>query len=65
MVPFPPLIGAAVFVAMLTYDKQAAIGLSMDDAAVPDRDELLRCMAEGFSSVTGKPIEVGGFLSEE
>lgn len=62
IVPFPPLIGAAVFVAMLTYNKKACIGLSIDDAAVPDRDVLVKCMAEGFAEVTGKPVSLGGFL---
>ncbi len=62
MVPFPPLIGAAVFVSLLTYNKQACIGMSIDDAAVPDRDVLVQCMADGFAEVTGKPVKLGGFL---
>ena len=36
MVP-PPPIGAAVFVALLTYNGEATIGVAMDDAAVGDR----------------------------
>ncbi len=64
IVPFPPLIGAAIFVAMLTYNKQACIGMSIDDAAVPDRDVLVQCMANGFAEVTGKPVNLGGFIPE-
>ena len=61
VVPLPPLIGAGVFVAMLTYNKVACIGLAIDDAAAPDRDVLIDCMAEGFAQVTGKPVKLGGF----
>ncbi len=64
IIPFPPLIGAAVFVAMLTYNKQACIGLSIDDAAIPDPDVLVRCLADGFAKVTGKPVKLGGFVPE-
>lgn len=59
MVPMPPPIGAAVFVALLTYAGKAAIGVAMDDAAITDRALLMRCLREGFERVTGKPV-IGG-----
>lgn len=60
IVPFPPLIGAAVFIAMLTYNKEACVGISADDAAVGDLDVLMQCIADGFAYVTGKPVSVDG-----
>jgi diacylglycerol O-acyltransferase / wax synthase len=56
LVPLPPPIGAAVFVALLTYDGQATIGIAMDDKAVADRDLLMECMRAGFEKVTGAPV---------
>jgi WS/DGAT/MGAT family acyltransferase len=56
IVPLPPPIGAAVFVALLTYNGQATIGVAMDDRAVADRDLLMDCMRHGFSKVTGTEI---------
>lgn len=62
IVPFPPLIGAAVFIAMLTYNKRACIGITIDDAAVPDREVLVQCIADGFAQITGRPVALGGFV---
>lgn len=56
MVPLPPPIGAAVFVALLTYAGAATIGVAMDDAAVRDRDLLMECMRRGFARVTGGEV---------
>ncbi|MDP3972483.1 MAG: wax ester/triacylglycerol synthase family O-acyltransferase [Candidatus Nanopelagicales bacterium] len=56
MYPLPPTIGAAVFVALLSYDGAAEIGLAIDDAAVPDPDVMKRCMKYGFERVIGKPL---------
>ena len=53
LVPLPPPIGAAVFVALLTYNGQATIGVAMDDKAVSDRELLMECMRHGFAKVTG------------
>ncbi len=63
IVPFPPLIGAAVFIAMLTYNGEACIGISADDAAVDDLDVLMQCLADGFAYVTGKPVAVDGLYA--
>ena len=57
MVPLPPPIGAAVFVALLTYNGEATIGVAMDDAAVGDRELLMECMRHGFEKITGKSID--------
>lgn len=56
MVPLPPPIGAAVFVALLTYAGAATIGVAMDDAAVRDRELLMECMRHGFARVTGGAV---------
>lgn len=59
MYPLVATIGAAVNVTMLTYNGTASIGVSTDDAAVDDRDELIRCLRTGFRTVTGKPVAAG------
>ena len=56
MVPLPPPIGAAVFVALLSYNGEATIGVAMDDAAVTERELLMECMRHGFAKVTGAPV---------
>jgi len=56
MVPLPPPIGAAVFVALLTYNGTASLGVAMDDAAITDRDLLMSCLRAGFAEVIGKPV---------
>ncbi len=56
MYPLPPTIGAAVFVALLSYDGTAGIGLAIDDAAVPEPELMTRCMKYGFERVIGKPL---------
>jgi diacylglycerol O-acyltransferase len=56
IVPLPPPIGAAVFVALLTYTGTASLGVAMDDAAITDRDLLMSSLRAGFSEVIGKPV---------
>lgn len=56
MVPMPPPIGAAVFVALLSYAGSAAIGVAMDDAAITDRELFMKSLREGFAEVIGKPV---------
>jgi len=56
MVPLPPPIGAAVFVALLSYSGTATIGVAMDDAAVADRELLMECMRHGFARVSGGAV---------
>ena len=59
MYPLVATIGAAVNVTMLTYNGTASVGISTDDAAVDDREELIRCLRAGFRTVTGKPVATG------
>ena len=49
--PFGPTIGASLNVTLLSYDGTCCIGLTIDDAAVPDSDVLVHCVAEGFEEV--------------
>ena len=49
--PFGPTIGASLNVTLLSYDGTCCIGLTFDDAAVPDSDVLVHCVAEGFEEV--------------
>ena len=51
-----PRLGAAVNVTLLSYAGLASIGVSTDDAAVPDRELFARCLAEGFAEVVGHPV---------
>lgn len=56
LVPLPPPIGAAVFVALLTYNGEATIGVAMDDKAVADHGMLMDCLRHGFARVTGAQV---------
>jgi WS/DGAT/MGAT family acyltransferase len=59
--PLVPTVGAAVNITLLSYSATwASIGVSMDDAAVPDPDVLVQCLAEGFAEV-GVPVADGAF----
>jgi diacylglycerol O-acyltransferase len=53
--PLVATIGAAVNISMVTYDGSAFIGVSTDDRAVADLDDLLEDLRAGFASVTGTP----------
>jgi len=56
MYPMVSTIGAAVNVTLLSYAGLASIGVSTDDAAVPDRELFAQCLAEGFAEVVGHPV---------
>jgi diacylglycerol O-acyltransferase len=58
MYPLVATIGAAVNVSMVTYDGSAFIGVSADDRAVTDIDDLLADLRTGFAEVT--EAKVGG-----
>jgi len=55
-VPFGPTIGAALNATLLSYDGTCFVGVTFDDAAVPDPDVLMTCLAKGFDEV----LELGG-----
>jgi hypothetical protein len=51
--PLVATIGAAVNVTLVTYDGSAFVGISADERAVPDLDELVEDLRAGFAEVTG------------
>lgn len=56
--PLVPTLGAAVNITMLTYARTwASLGITTDDAAIPDPDVFLACLAEGFAEVGAPPSE--------
>ncbi|MEZ5186271.1 MAG: wax ester/triacylglycerol synthase family O-acyltransferase [Candidatus Nanopelagicales bacterium] len=63
MYPLVATIGAAINVTMLTYNGVASVGISTDDAAVDDRDELVRSLRYGFRQVIGSPVIAGNPLT--
>ncbi len=56
MYPLTATIGAAANITLLSYADSAAIGVSMDDAAIPDRDLFVECLGGGFAEVVGHPV---------
>jgi diacylglycerol O-acyltransferase / wax synthase len=63
MYPLVATIGAAINITMLTYAGVASVGISTDDAAVDDREELVRSLRHGFREVTGAPVIAGNPLT--
>jgi diacylglycerol O-acyltransferase / wax synthase len=51
MYAFAPLAGAAVNVTLLSNNGACCIGVNVDSVAVPDSDQLLRCLDEGFAEI--------------
>ncbi len=51
IVPFAPKAGAAVNIAMLTYDGTAFVGLNIDTRSVPDADAFVEHIRTGFDHV--------------
>jgi WS/DGAT/MGAT family acyltransferase len=49
--PFGPTIGASFNATLLSYDGTCFVGLTIDEAAVPDPDVLVASIAEGFDEV--------------
>jgi hypothetical protein len=50
---FGPTIGAAVNVTLMSYDQTCCVGVNVDTGAVPDLDQMLDSLAEGFDEVLG------------
>lgn len=48
---FGPTIGASANVTLMSYNGTCNIGVTTDHGAVPDPDEFLRCLADGFEEV--------------
>ena len=53
---FGPTTGSAVNVTLLSYGPTCCIGFTVDTAAVPDPDDLMECVRQGFEEV----LELGG-----
>ena len=56
MYPLTATVGAATNITLLSYAGNAGIGISMDDAAIPDRELFVECLAAGFAEVVGHPV---------
>jgi WS/DGAT/MGAT family acyltransferase len=72
-VPFGPTIGASLNATLLSYDGTCFVGVTTDEAAVPDPDVLMTCLAEGFDEVLAMgghdpaarlPLRAGSFPGE-
>jgi hypothetical protein len=50
---FGPLTGAAVNVTLYSHGDRCCVGITSDDASVPDPDVLLACLEEGFAEICG------------
>jgi diacylglycerol O-acyltransferase len=49
--PFGPTVGSAVNITLMSYAGTCCIGVNTDEAAIPDPDVFLECLAEGFAEV--------------
>ena len=56
MYPLMGTVGAATNITLLSYNGNAGLGISMDDAAIPDRELFVECLAAGFAEVVGHPV---------
>lgn len=54
--PLVATIGAAVNISMVTYDGSAFVGVSSDDRACTDLDDLVEDLRSGFATVTGAEV---------
>ena len=54
--PLVATIGAAVNISMVTYDGSAFVGVSSDDRACTDLDDLVEDLRSGFATVTGAAV---------
>jgi diacylglycerol O-acyltransferase len=73
-VAFGPTIGAALNATLLSYDGTCFVGVTIDEAAVPDTDALMTHLAEGFDEVLALaghggaarlPLRAGSFPGEK
>ena len=58
MYPLTATVGAATNITLLSHAGNAGIGISMDDAAIPDRELFVECICAGFAEVVGHPVTV-------
>jgi WS/DGAT/MGAT family acyltransferase len=51
LVPFAPKGGAAMNVALMSYDGRCEFGVNLDTAAIYDHDVMVRCLQESLAQV--------------
>ena len=51
MFSFGPAPGVAAMFVLLSYNGTCEIGVTLDEAAIPDRELFARCLTEGFDEV--------------
>lgn len=51
IIPIGPLLGGAMSVLFALADSTCHVGVNLDPVAVPDPDEFLRCLSQGFDEV--------------
>jgi diacylglycerol O-acyltransferase / wax synthase len=56
MYPLTATVGAATNITLLSYAGTAGIGISMDDAAIPDRALFVECIGAGFAEIVGHKV---------
>jgi len=56
MYPLMSTVGAATNITLLSYAGNGGVGISMDDAAIPDRDLFAQSICDGFAEVVGHPV---------
>jgi WS/DGAT/MGAT family acyltransferase len=48
---FPPTLGAALNVTLLSYAEMCSLGMNVDSGAVPDAEAIFACIVAGFDEV--------------
>jgi len=49
--PLGPTIGSSANITLMSYDGRCCIGVNTDDGAVPDPEDFLECLRQGFDEV--------------
>lgn len=64
MFPATPLAGAAVSVSLLSYAGDVHLTINTDTGAVPDAEQLVSCLQDGFREVLACAQATGPILEE-
>ncbi|MDZ7578287.1 MAG: wax ester/triacylglycerol synthase family O-acyltransferase [Candidatus Nanopelagicales bacterium] len=51
LIPFAPKGGAAMNIALLSYDGRAELGINIDTAAIYDHEVMVRCLSEALDEI--------------
>ncbi len=57
LVPFAPKGGAAMNVAMMSYNGKAEFGVNLDTAAIYDHDVMIKCLEESLAEVVALSVK--------